>query len=355
MLSAFLAAALAVAIVPNLRARVKAVPVLAAALDLPFPRPLAPDVERLEVRLAGVDGHLYTTGRPAPPLVFVPGATPAGLRDRRVARAATAIARGRRTVFVPDLALYERRFDEADLDRIPRAARALVDHPDSRGRLSILGFSYGGAYALLAAGDPRLSGSLAQVAVFGTYFDLVGVVQAVATGTSLVDDQRIDWNGHPAARDLLREAALQLLPEDKQEPLRAALAGEGDPGELPESIRSVHELLTHDDPARTAGIVERLPPSARALLRRFSPATHADRLRDPVVALHSVDDPAVPYAESVRLVQAVPHARLATVTLFDHVDLTDPSASGLVRMAPDLWRSWRFASWVMAAQEPWRP
>jgi pimeloyl-ACP methyl ester carboxylesterase len=355
VLALLLAVAVAVVVLPPLRARVKALPVLAAAVDVALPRPLAPEVQRHEVELAGVPGHLYTTGRPAPPLVFVPGATPAGLRDRRVARAATAIAQARRTVFVPDLALYERRFDEVDLDRIPRAARALVDHPDSRGRLSLLGFSYGGAYALLAAGDPRLAGTLAQVAVFGAYFDLAGVVQAAATGVSLVDGERIPWNAHPDAEMLLREAALQLLPEDRREALRAALEDGADPGELPDEIAAVHQLLTHDDPAGTAEILERVPDAARWLLARFSPAAQADRIRDPVVALHSVDDPAVPYGEALRLQRGVPGTRLVSVALFDHVDLTDHSARGLMRMAPDLWRSWRFASWVLSAQEPWVP
>jgi hypothetical protein len=56
------AAGIAVASVPPARARVKALPVLAEATDIGMPRPLAPDIERSEVTLDGVAGHLYAGG-----------------------------------------------------------------------------------------------------------------------------------------------------------------------------------------------------------------------------------------------------------------------------------------------------
>jgi hypothetical protein len=75
----------------------------------------------------------------------------------------------------------------------------------------------------------------------------------------------------------------------------------------------------------------------------------------PVVAMHSLEDPAIPYGELVRLGEAVPHARLITLRRFDHVgiELDAPRAWGPA--LADLWRSWRFTTAVLDAQEGWWP
>jgi pimeloyl-ACP methyl ester carboxylesterase len=347
------AAVLLLALLPPIRARAKAVPLLADAVGLAVPRAFAAEVVRREITLGGVPGHLYSGGHPAPGLLLVPGATPAGLADSRVQQAAAAIARSHRTVFVPELALYQQRFDRSDHDRLVRAVLALESHDLTEGRPALLGFSYGGSYTLIAAADPRLTGRLEQVAVFGAYFDLVGVVQAVTTGVSLVGDRAIPYDTPPQAESLLHEAALQLVDPAHRDLLRQALTGAADPAALPEGARSVHELLVNESPARTVALAEQLPPRARALLRDFSPAPVAHRIAAPVVALHSIDDPAVPYGEAVRLASAMPGARVASVRIFDHVDLESTSPRELARALPDVWRSWRFTSWVVSAQEPW--
>jgi hypothetical protein len=65
--------------------------------------------------------------------------------------------------------------------------------------------------------------------------------------------------------------------------------------------------------------------------------------------MHSMDDPAVPFAEAIRLRRAMPEARLVVVRGFRHVDFS--SAGGASRALGDLVRAWRFATWLIAAQE----
>lgn len=339
-----------VTLFPPATSRLKAGGVVGDLLDYPVPRPFAAEVERRPVSLNGVDGDLYAGEQPAPAMVLVPGATEAGLEDTRVVRAGRAIAAADRTVFVPELSLYGREIDTADIDRIVDATLGINAHRLGEGPVSLLGFSFGGSYALVAAADERLAGELAQVATFGAYFDLVGLLQAATTGVSVVDGQRLDWDPHPRARELTVRASLQLVPPGRRDELADALSGDRAPGSLSPEARAVFELIENDEPERTRQLAAELPERARRVLDRFSPAAVADDVRAPVVAMHAVGDPAVPHAELRRLAAALPHARVVSTRLFGHVDL---EGVGKLRALPDLLRAWRFAGLVLAAQERW--
>jgi acetyl esterase/lipase len=322
------------------------VAVLAEAVGLSFPRPFAPTVTRREVALDGVTGDLYAPGRPSPPILLVLGAAQRGTDDPRAVRLARSLARAGRVVFAPDLTLAERRFDPADLDRIARAVVALDRRPETVGPVVMLGISYGGSFALVASADPRVSGRVARVAVFGAYWDLIGVIQAVTTGVSIAGGERVPWEGHPMARDLLMHHAVELAPPPDQVGLRAALDG-GDPAGLSPAARAIFDLLRNRDPAMVEELADRLDPEGRSVLERFSPSSVADAIDASVVAMHSTDDPAVPYGEALRIKDAVPGAQLISVRSFRHVDFRAAAPAGWGSAAADLWDAWRFASLVL--------
>lgn len=348
----YLALAIAgLGLLPPVQARAKALAVLTEAIGLHVPRPFAPPVARVEISLDGVTGDLYYPGERAPAIVLIPGAVEDGKNDPRVVRSARAIARAERAVFVVDLELAKRRFVESDIDRVVRSARALSDHPLTRGPVTILGFSLGGSFGLVAAADPRLDGRLAQVAVFGAYFDMVGVIQAVTTGVSLVNGRRISWEPHPLASQILEDVVLRLAPPTGRAKLASALDGSITPNELPPPLRGFYDLLHNQDPERTYELAARLPGPAMEILARFSPSSVAADITTPVIVMHSVDDPAVPYGEALRIVEALPGTNLATVSLFRHVDFEPGSASDWFRAAGDLWRAWGFAGRLLGAQE----
>jgi len=349
-LAAVAAVVTALGFLPPVQARGKAVAVLVEAVGGSFPRPFAPAVSREAAALDGVTGDLYVPDRPSPALLLVLGAAPRGTDDPRAVALARSLARAGRMVFVPDLVLAQQRFDRVDLDRIARSVVALHQHPGARGPVSVLGISYGGSFALVAAADPRVEGRIAQVATFGAYFDLVGVIQAVTTGRSVVAGEAVPWEGHPLARDILERHAVELAPAASRQGLREALRLD-DPASLDPAGRAIYDLLSNRDPARTAELAERLDPEARALLDRFSPSSVAGRLTVEVVAMHSTDDPAVPYGEALRLARGVPRARLVTVRSFRHVDFRTDGAGGWLAAGADLWDAWRFTSWVLDAQE----
>jgi pimeloyl-ACP methyl ester carboxylesterase len=347
-----LVALIAIGFLPPVQARVKAVPVLAESLGFGLPRPFASGVERTEVVLDGVTGDLYSPGKPAPGIVLIPGAAEKGKDDPRLIQAAEAIAKAERVIFVPQLELTQRRFVQEDIERIVRSTAAFAAREEVAGDVTLFGISYGGSFALIAAADERLQGRIGQIAVFGAYFDLVGVVQAVTTGVSLVGGERIPFEADPRAKEVLNEVGTRLVPRRVRPVLTAALEGRLDRSELPEGARVVYEFLTNEDPERTFDLADGLPGRAREVIEAFSPSSVANQIDAPIVAMHSTDDPVVPYGEGIRLESGLPDTRLFTVSLFRHVDLSEGELrGGIFRGVGDFFTAWRFTSAVLSAQE----
>jgi pimeloyl-ACP methyl ester carboxylesterase len=332
------------------RVRAVAATTMADALDLPVVRPAAPDVHRQPTSLAGVDGELYEVGADAPAVVLVPGAAPQGIDDPRIVRLAEAVARARRTVFVPELEVYEQDLVTEDVDRIARVVRELGRQRP--GRVTLIGASFGGSLGLLAAADERTADHLALVATFGAYTDLLGLVQAATTGRSVVGGLELVWeDAHPDAEEIVREQVADLLDPSERGALEELLAGEADPEEIDGPAAAAFALLANDDPHRTEELAARLPTEIRSRIAQVSPATVAEEIEVPVVAIHAVGDPAIPYAELLRLGEAVPHARLVALEHFDHVTVDLDGPGEWLRAAGDLRRTWRFATEVLAAGE----
>jgi pimeloyl-ACP methyl ester carboxylesterase len=338
-------AVIGLALLPFVRNRISAAVTLLEALGASVPRPFAPSVRPETVEIDGVIGRVYGVGNDSS-IVVVPGATPQGVTDARVNTVARALARAGRTVFIPELDLYREQFTRDDLERI---ATAVVGLAESSGRpVAVLGFSYGGSFALVAAADPRMEGRLSRVATLGAYYDLEGVIQAVTTGESVVDDRLIPWEGHPIAEDVLAARTAELLPEGEKEAFLAAMDGRLDPDHLDPGAMALYELLANEDPRRTSELANRLPPPLRSLIEGFSPSQVARQISVPVLAMHSTDDPLVPYAELVRLKAGMPEAETSTVQLFRHVDFDPASPSGWWSLTPDLWKVWDLTTWILA-------
>ncbi|MGH3650042.1 MAG: hypothetical protein ACRDU9_04975, partial [Acidimicrobiia bacterium] len=179
-------------------------------------------------------------------------------------------------------------------------------------------------------------------------YDLEGVIQAVTTGGSLVDGRFIPWEAHPLAEAILTARIVELLPVEVRDPLLAAVDGRSEPDGLPPNARALHDLLVNEDPARTAELVMELSPPLRSLIETFSPSSVSNRIDVPFLAMHSTDDPIVPYGELLRLEHEMPAAQTLTVEVFKHVDFNPRSLSEWRSVAPDLLRIWQFTTWILA-------
>jgi pimeloyl-ACP methyl ester carboxylesterase len=327
--------------------------VLADSLGFGVPRPFA----RVEVRHVGagpsgswpaLDADVYVPNQPGAPIVLVPGAEPEGIDDPRLVRVAEAFARAGRLVVVPQLELRHQVFVWSDVRRIERVALALRP-ADGGSKVGLVGFSYGGSFALLAAEQPALAPALAFVAVFGSYGDLAAVVQGVTTGATTFGGRIVPWFAAPEAEGILTRAAIALSPPSDRVALAHALAGH-DPSGLSPDARSVYDLLTDTDARRTRALVARLPGALRAALRRYSPLAGISRLRARLFILQALHDPATPPTEALRLHAAVPGSRLEMLRTFQHVEPGGAGSSPWGRVT-DGFGAWEFVSWILAAQE----
>jgi len=268
---------------------------------------------------------LPTHGRRLPGIVIIAGATPLGRNDPQVVQLAHALVMEGRAVLVPDLTLRTSTLDTADLNRITAAVQTLAALPqvDPR-RIGLLGISWGGALAVVAAASPPLAAAVAFVATFGAFYDLADLAGAAVTGATVYQGRTIPWRTVPEAGALVRSALLSLLPSGQARAVQATLTGRATVATLAPEERAVAALLTNRDPARVARLADALPPSIQAVRQGFSPAFHLRGLQAPLLVLHSTDDPAVPWTESALLVAAAgahdpAGARLTLVRLFSHV------------------------------------
>jgi acetyl esterase/lipase len=330
--------------------RVVAVVTVAEGLGLEVPRPFAPAVERVPDVIGGVEVDRYAPSADGvssadPAIVLVPGAVPAGRDDERVVAIATALARASGGVVVPELEVYGEELVPADIERLVEVAGALSrDH----GPVVLAGLSFGGSLSLVAADDPRLVDRVALVATFGAYADLAGVVQAVTTGVSLVDGEQIGWDPDPRAAEIVEEQLLGLLTGADRELVVAVLVGRRDAASLRSELRAVYDLLEDDDPERTMAHVDAAPASVRGRIAEVSPARAAPDLVVPIVALHTRDDPVIPYGELARLEIVYAQTEALTLATFDHVGLGDEDEGWWVTVR-DLWTTARFVHRVLGA------
>jgi acetyl esterase/lipase len=255
-------------------------------------------------------GRLWAPDRPGPGLVLVAGVTPRGNDDPRLDRLARALGRSGWVVFSPVLALVDKRLDPADIEQIVGAVRGVHGHAATRGDVTALGFSFGGSYLLVAAGDPRLRGLLRSVGAFGAYAHLANLLPEARSADRDEIRRFLDATTGPGS----------MIGQEEREALeRVLVAGEG---------------------------LEELPADLTERMNALSPASVADPLAIPVSLIHAIDDPVIPAREMDRLAEVLPGARTHRVRVFTHVDFR-PTPRRLVDAFRDLVEVHRFTAEVL--------
>ncbi|MGH2689892.1 MAG: alpha/beta hydrolase family protein [Actinomycetota bacterium] len=288
-----------------------------------------PRVTHLDLPFGPADLY-HHPGRQVPGIVLVHGASPNGKADARVGMMASALARIGRSVLVPGLAMGERRLEPEDTQRI---RSAIAYHAGLTGeRVVVLAFSFGAAFTLVALEEePDVQDHVRALATVGTYYDLVNLLAGVTTGQIPYDDELVAWQPSADAAREVTEFLGGFLDPAEAAALMAAYDS-GDPSRLGEDARAVWAVMTNRDPRPTRALVAALPQRLVDLFEEMSPATRIARIRVPVWALHSHEDPAAPPSESVRLVRALEprtDARLTIVGVLSHVTPTGDPATWL--------------------------
>jgi pimeloyl-ACP methyl ester carboxylesterase len=247
----------------------------------------APRVETLPVPGAAVDRWV---GHGGVPLVLVHGAAPAGKDDARVRHAAALLARAGFDVAVPTIPGLTR--GRLRPDDVRPVVATLAARPAPTVMIAV---SVGAGPALLAAADPAVRDRIRVVLSLGGYASALELLRFFVTGEYAWDDV----HGHVVHDPQVVRAFLEANADLVDAPTREAFA----------------------DPARAAAVLRAPPPGVAAVLARLSPERVAGDISARLVLVHGVDDPAVPYTESLRLAAARPRGtKVVLVHLLEHVE-----------------------------------
>lgn len=292
------------------------------------------------------EGDLYDTPSPKAALVLVPGAARAGRDDPRLVAFATALARARWRVLVPDLpAARALEVSAADAVDVADAVRLLA--PDW-GRVGIAAVSYAAIPAVLAALEPDLAPSVDFVAAIGPPYDMTAVATFFTTGW-FRDGPGLPWRHHePNAygKWVFVISNARRLDDSGDRVLLAAIAARrmADPASGIDDLTArltpqggaVMALLDNRDPERVPALLAALPPAIQAEMAGLDLSRRdLSKLAARLIVIHGRDDRIVPASEGAALARAAPHGEL---TLLDSLAHTDLKPGGLADAAL-LWRT----------------
>ncbi len=308
-------------------------------LDWVTPRPV---VERFSYPTSRgpAEGDLYrpSTPGPHPAVVVCLGVVPFGVDHPQVPRLGEALARsGFAALLYWSPAMRDFRLDPADVADIASAYDHLLKRPDiAPARSGLLGTCVGGAFALMAAADPRIRDRVAFVCAYAPYASMWTLARDIASATRQRDGVREAWEVDPLTRKVYLHSVTALLQPDEAARLRAAFA---DPHgrlfgpTLSEEGQAVRPLLTSLGADEAAAALRGLPNALEERLTALSPLRYLTELHTPlIVLLHDRDDAVVPVGESRSLRDALAGrngVRYTEFTVFRHMDPSKGKSSAL--------------------------
>jgi dienelactone hydrolase len=261
----------------------------------------------------------------APGMVIVHGVHYLGMDEPRLVAFARAMAARGIVVLTPELSdIADYTVTPASTDAIGFAAHDLslrLGRP-----VGVLGLSFSGGLALIAATDSRFASDIAFVVAVGAHDDMARVSRFLATGQIQAPDGKTTTmlpheygalilaysflerfftpQDIPAARDAIRLLLREDIQGAKQKAAQLSPAGQERMKLLfahqRESIRK--ELLSaiDENPERFSEV---------------SPHRRMPHIRVPVLLLHGTGDEVIPATESLWLAQEIPHQYLRAVLI----------------------------------------
>jgi dienelactone hydrolase len=304
----------------------------------------------IPLRSESIRGRVYSplrAGRQA--VLLVSGLHAAGIDEPRLTALARRLAESDVIVVTPEIPELA-RFDVNPVvtDHIEDATLWLATTSGlaSDGRVGLMGISFSGGLAVVAAGRPSLKGRLRYVFSFGGHDDLARVLEYLCSGRG-EDSMRSPPPHDYGVAVVTLTVAERLVPPEQVGPLRDAVrrflwasyldvvdkpraqrefaALREIPLTMPEPSSSLLELVNDRD-------VERLGPllspyvadyaSDPALSPARSPAPSA-----PVYLLHGREDTVIPASESRRLAGRLQAhgVRLLVTDLISHAEADRPA------------------------------
>ncbi|MCS6898498.1 MAG: hypothetical protein RMJ98_02075 [Myxococcales bacterium] len=295
-----------------------------------------------ELEELGTDGRRVrarayrpTERKDAPALVLLHGLHRLGVDEPRLRGFARALASSGVLVYTPEVVeLTDYRIAPASIETIGRAA-VRASEITGRSQVGVMGFSFAGGLALLAAADHRFRDSIAFVVSVGGHHDLDRVARffledriATAEGSEL----RMKAHDY-GLLVLLYGAAGDFFPGEDEKPAREALrlwlSGEREAAwkiaeGLSQAGRKKMDAIFAEKGAELGEEVRRVLGKQEAAMAAVSPAGKLRGVSGHVYLLHGSEDRVIPPSEVLWLAREVPASRLKAVLVspaIQHVEL----------------------------------
>lgn len=255
--------------------------------------------------------------------VAVHGVTTNGGQDPRLIHFARTVAHFGTTCVVPTLrGMASCQWETSDLDELANVVTFAAE--TIRQPVGLIGFSFGGSYALLVAGRSKASERIRWIITLGAYHDLAEVLGGYVLNLQHEPRNDGEWDeaiyqrlvflyGHRNAVALSQEVWRKLEGLLNRYCWEASL----------EEKRGFYDHYLQD---LDTGVFKRLPEPE--VLKKLSPKANLEQLKCPVTLIHDRHDQAVPLAQAKRLsaeLEALDnskHHRLVLTSQLSHVSLS---------------------------------
>ncbi len=355
---------------PYLRARLQAIAVLDEVGGQPVPAMLrhtvADPVTTTDLTLMLPSGTLqarmYTpVNHPkAPGIVVVHGVHYLGMNEPRLVAFATAVASCGLRVLTPELPdMKDYHIHASSIARIGDTA-AWMDRQNGGRPVGVMGLSFSGSLALMAAAEPGYKPDIKFVVTVGSEDEMARVANYYLTGRDPRPDGTVEvlppheygalvleyenlQDFVPAADlEAVRLVLRDHLYEDKPEEM-AAMA-KLTPGQMVEA-----KQLMDTTSAVTRRMIAESDARHGAAMASVSPEGHLAGLKTPVYLLHGEADNIIPSAETQWLEREIPHGDVKAALISPVLSHLDMDGKGPT--FGDRWRLVKFFAKFLHAAE----
>jgi pimeloyl-ACP methyl ester carboxylesterase len=286
----------------------------------PHPDPLV--VEQQGQTPAGTSFDIYRNRRKTlAACIAIHGVTINGGRDWRLINFARSLAHFGVACVVPTFKnLASCRWETHDLDELANIVSLTAD--EHHQPVGLIGFSFGGSYALVVASQPEVSERIRWVITFSAYYDLKDVLEKYMKDLDVEPHNDEEWDGviyRKLAFIYGHQDMVSFPPEVWQE--MKLLARRYCCEASIEEKRDFYDRHLHN-----LDIAEMFKRSlVTKVFKTLSPAGSIDGLKCPVTLIHDRNDGAVPAVHAERLfseLQALPgnnRHQLVITSLLSHV------------------------------------
>lgn len=271
----------------------------------------------------------------APGIVLCHGIHRLGIDEPRLGRFSRALAASGLVVLTPRIeALTDYRIDAASVPTIDVATRTLASRL-GRPRVGLMGFSFAGGLALVAASNPATSRGIGVVVAVGAHDDLGRVTRFFADGATTTPDGRsVTMRPHEYGPLVVAYGSAERFFSAEDVPrardvMRLRLWERG--GDADRLAKGLSEAGQHrfgeliaGDRAALAPLIAKVTEERAQDFRAASPHGKLGGIRVPVYLLHGSGDSVIPPTETAWLASEVPATQLrdALVSpIIQHVEI----------------------------------